>query len=471
MKENVRSINRAIDRKTSKKVLKSIRRQQLARSVVGVKQWTTARSYAESLMHPDNTELIRVYKDIEIDAHMWALMQTIRLKVIGNNFNVYRADGEIDDDATDKFKKKWFREVLKYFVDSDFYGHSLIQLGDVENGCFNDAEIVPREYVIQQKKSVKKSLGNASDLLRFDVGVFSKWLIPAGDTGHLGLLDKAAPLVIKKKEVIAAWSEAAELFGMPIRIGRTNIQDTERRANMEDMLQNIGEAAWAMMDLDDEIELKDTSKTDFSMMYDKFIERANSELSKLFLSQTGTTDEKSHVGAANVMENVLNDVVKSYVIRAVDFVNEKVMPLAVYHGVVPLGSVLKSDNDQKLTIKELFEIVKSLLPSRNIPDEWISETFGVPIEEDLSSNEEEQAKLRSSVGGIQALVDSILPAVADGRMTIDSAVSVVVKVYGFEEDVARKMVGNPAEIETSKPVEVKSIMAKMNKLYSSKKCC
>lgn len=465
--------------KKAKLAVDEIRRQQLTRIRANISRWSNARTYAESQVNPNNSDLIRVFKDIEIDSHLWALMQTIRLKVMANSFNIYGADDEIDEDATKKFKKKWYREIIKHTVDAEFYGFSLVQLGDIVGDVFVSSTIVPREYVVQQLDGVKKSLGNSKDLISFKEGAFKNWLVPIGDKNNLGLLDKAAPLVIKKKEVISAWSEAAELFGMPMRIGRTSLSDNERRANMEEMLENIGESAWAVIDEEDEIELKETSKTDFSNMYDQFIERVNSELSKLFLSQTGTTDEKTHVGSAAVMENVLKDVIESYILRVEDITNEIVLPLCVKHGIVNAGTYIKADNEQKLSLKELFDIVKELMPSVNIPHDWISETFDIPIEEasEINVDEKAQAELRGSVGGVTGLVE-IITAVSQGIIEVKAAISIIVNIFGFDPKEAKEMVGNP-KVTKPEPVKQKplqnptSVMKDVSNLYKDvlKTCC
>ena len=466
-------------KKKAKKAQKAIKVQTLTRIAINIKRWQNARQYAESRINPNNTELARVQRDIEIDAHLWALMQTLRLKVMANGFNIYNDADEIDEEATDKFKKKWFRNLIKHTVDSEFYGFSLVQLGDIVNDCFIDTELVPREYVLQQRNGIKKNLGNTRDLIPFDKGIFSNWVVPIGDKWNLGLLDKAAPLVIKKKEVISAWSEAAELFGMPMRIGKTALQDEERRENMEDMLENMGEAAWAVIDDEDDIELKETAKTDFSAMYNMFIERVNSELSKLFLSQTGTTDEKTHVGSANVMNDILKDVVQSYILKVEDITNECVIPLMQRHGILPMGAYIKAAEEQKLSLLELWGIVKELMPTVEIPNEWISDTFGIPIEEledGENADEAAQAVLRGSVGGVTALVE-VVRGVSEGVLTIEAAVAIVVKIYGIDEETAKAMIGNPkpAPKEPAPPaVKVPvSVMKDVNNLYKGvlKECC
>jgi phage gp29-like protein len=377
----VKNKSEELFKKKNKKIVDRISKQTFTRIRANIARWQSARASAESELMPNNTELIRIFKDIEIDAHLFALMQTIRLKVIANKFAVYNENDEIDEDATALFQKKWFRNVSREIVDSKFYGFSLIQLGDIIGGSFTGAEIVPREYVVQQKRGVKTSLGNTTDLVSFDDRKFVNWLIPVGSERDLGILDKAAPLVIKKKEVISAWSEAAELFGMPIRIGKTDINDPESRDNMEDMLENMGEAAFGVFDKEDEIELINTSKTDFSNMYDKFIERINSELSKLILLQTGTTDEKAFVGSAEVHEGILSDLIEAYVLDVEDVANEIVIPICERHGLIKMGCYLKADNEQKFSPTELFNIVKELLNHYDIAPDWINETFEVPVDE------------------------------------------------------------------------------------------
>lgn len=377
---HVNKLAQTAAKKQKRAITERITKQTLTRIRASIIRWQNARNTAESEINPNNTELIRVFKDVEIDAHLFALMQTIKLKVLANKFAVYNENDEIDDEATEIFQKKWFRNVARETVDANFYGFSLVQLGDIVGGCFKNSELIPREYVIQQKRGVKTSLSNTSDLISFDDPKFSNWLIPIGEERNLGLLDKATPLVIKKKEIISAWSEAAEIFGMPIRVGKTAINNPVNRENMEDMLENMGEAAWGVFDSDDEIELISTSKTDFSAMYDKFIDRMNSELSKLILLQTGSTDEKAFVGAAEVHETTLKDVIEAYILEVEDVANEKLIPICQRHGLVKMGVYLKADNEQKFTPKELFDLVKELLVHFDIPEDWITETFEIPVE-------------------------------------------------------------------------------------------
>ena len=370
-------------KRKSNKIREKIFKTALIRSRAGVQEWKFATMTAESVISPNNTELIRVYKDIEVDLHLFALMQTVRLKVVANNFFIYDANGEPNEELTDLFKRKWFRKATKNIVDSEFYGFSLIQLLDIQNGIFSDSELVPREYVVQQRRGVKKMLANYKDLIDFDAPEFLNWLIPVGETDNLGLLHKAAPIVIKKKEVVSAWSEAAEIFGMPLRLGKTDINNPEKRENMEGMLENMGQAAWGVFDTEDEITFVETSKTDFFKIYQEFINTANAELSKGFLLQTGTTDEKAYAGSAGVHESVLKTLIEAYIVLVEEVTNEAIIPACVRLGLLPVGCYFQSDNEQKLSLEEMVKVLDILLksPTKEVPNEWIEANFGVPVED------------------------------------------------------------------------------------------
>lgn len=57
-----------------------------------------------------------------------------------------------------------------------------------------------------------------------------------------------------------------------------------------------------------------------------------------------------------------------------------------------------------------------------------------------------QAELRGSVGGVTALVE-LVQKVSEGVLDLEAAVNIVINVYGFEEEIARKMIGTPKIIE------------------------
>lgn len=82
------------------------------------------------------------------------------------------------------------------------------------------------------------------------------------------------------------------------------------------------------------------------------------------------------------------------------------------------------------------------------PFEEIAEAIDEEAPKD--ANAEAQAQLRGSVGGVTALL-AIQQSVALGTTTKESGVSMIVNIYGFDEDTAAEMLGDP---EQKKPEEV-----------------
>lgn len=369
-----------VDKKAAEQsqVLTKLIRTQLFRSRSEIKDWTNATLSAEQIQHPSRTELIRIYNNIVIDSHLSAVMMTLKLKVVGLPWKIFTGS-EVDEQATQRLTSVWFRSVLEGFIDAEFYGFTLIQLGDIVKDRF-EFEFVPREYVVPEKRSIKKTLTSRSDdeLISVDADPYGDWLILC-DSGTLGLLHKAAPLVIMKKNVLSAWSEYAEIFGMPIRVGRTDIRDPAKYKNMDKMLAEMGSAAYGIFDPSDTLEFIETSKGDAFNVFNEFIARIDQQISKLFLGQTGTTDEKAFAGSSNVHSAILDDIVAALSQKMTFFVNDVVAPKMIKHGIMKAGQTFGIQQENRLTNDEKMKALDVLLKYYVIDPEFIEKEFGVPV--------------------------------------------------------------------------------------------
>ncbi len=170
---------------------------------------------------------------------------------------------------------------------------------------------------------------------------------------------------------------------MPIRVGKTDINNPVAYKNMTDMLENMGSAAWAVMDESDEIDLKEVTKSDYYNVYDRLIDRVNSELSKLILGQTMSSDNGSSKSQAEVHERVLDDYVSACKMLVADVVNDQLIPLMQRHGMISEGFVYRQDNEEKIDIKARFEMVDKISKwtGAKVPLDYVTETFGIPLEE------------------------------------------------------------------------------------------
>lgn len=383
--QSVENVSKKVNE--SVKVTSKVINREMARSSQDVGKWRSATILAESILNPNRYNLYQIYKDVVLDSHLSALMKTIELKVLSGEYWICNADGSINEDLTNRLKKPWFKFYLEQNITAIFYGHALIQLGDIVNDEFKDFELVPREHVVPEFGIVKDSIWTyASDGVFYRQQPYSDYLIEIGSKTDLGLLHKASPLVLWKKGVFGAWSHFAELFGMPVRIGKTDILNPTQKANMQQMLQNMGSASWGVLNTDDLIEFIETSNTDSYQVYLEFINLINSELSKLVLGQTGTTDEKSFVGSAQVHESILNVYITAVKSKIESNFTSEVLPKLFMFGMFPKQDIyFKWNNEEQISKQAHFDITKELLKFYNVPAEWINETFNVPVEDKVAT--------------------------------------------------------------------------------------
>jgi phage gp29-like protein len=333
---------------------------------------------AESTVTPQRALLYRLYKRIDYDAHLTAAVQQRKNLTLSRKFKVVNKAGEENEQLTALIQKKWFFDFVDLALDSIFWGYSLIQFGDLIKDEFTNVELVPRIYVKPEFHTVVETTAGV-------VGVdylsapYRDWCIGVGKERDLGLYVKAAPLILWKQGALGAWSNFQQLFGIPIRIGKTGARDEATRANMELMLKDMGQALYAIVDTDDIIELLEQKNTDAYQVFDMMIARCNQEISKLILGQTGTMDEKAYVGAAEVMERVVSNYMEADEVFTQGVLNYQLIPLLERHGIMFNGDTIICEDDEDIPLTEAIKIDAELMKVFDVDEKYIMEKYGTPV--------------------------------------------------------------------------------------------
>jgi len=363
----------------SAKVGSTIQEQQVFRARQEVKNWRNAITQAEATTTPNRIELIRIYKDITLDAHLSALIQTRKINVLSKSYNVLDSKGEIDEDMTEILKSAWFRKFSDFALDSLFWGTTLVEFGDIVDDILTDLERIPYENLNPEQKIVKRNIYSPSDGVKYDEKPFANWNVEILEQECFGLLNKCVPLIIWKKNALGAWSIRSDIFGMPLRIGKTDTRDEESRGKMIEMMQNMDVATWGVFDLEDEIELVESTGTSGHEIYNDLIAVANSELSKLILGQTGTTDEKAFSGSAEVHERVSLEYTRADMVWFAFLVNDVLFPKLEKLGLIKEGSTFGFDTKETLTIEEQWNIDKEMIQVFDVDIDYLEEKYGTKI--------------------------------------------------------------------------------------------
>ena len=360
--------------------------QQLQRVRADAQKFQIALQAAESPLYPNRYLLYQVYQQIVLDGQVEGGMLQRKSKVLAQKFNILNAAGEIDTKKTKILNNKWFYDFMSLGLDSIFWGYSLIQFSDVVNDKFESATLVPRIYVIPERGIVRNNTATVTEGVHYHEKPYSNWCLGIGDTKNLGILMKLAPYVIWKKNAMFAWSEFAEIFGSPIRLGKTDVRDDVTRKNMENTLKNMSVATWAVMDLNDEIDLAQASNTDAYQVFNELVERCNTEISKIILGQTGTTDEKAYSGSSKVHEDVSKIISKQDILNAQFWINDQLLPMMVNLGFDLSGCSFEFDLSESVSLVDKAKIDSSFMPYFKFNIEYLEKTYGVEIDGEVEDN-------------------------------------------------------------------------------------
>jgi len=348
-------------------------------------KWRKAHQMALNYDNPKRINLYDIYDDIDIDNHLTGAIRNRKFQTLRRKFKLVDINSEAENtELTKLMQSKWFKKFMALALDSIFWGHSLIQFGDIlstDKGLkFSNVELVPRRHVVPEYGVIIKEISDDRKKgINYRKPPLSQWSIEVGEPKDLGLLLKACVQAIPKKNMFAFWDKFGELFGIPIRIGKTNSREPNERNKMEEMLANMGAAAWGLFAEGTEIEIKESSNKDSYMVYDKRIDRANSELSKLILGETMTMDNGSSRSQSEVHERVAEDVVESDSDMLKDIINDDLLPFLLMHGFPVQNLEFQWDDVYQYTATEQLEIEKWLSSIYEIDEQFFIDKYGVPI--------------------------------------------------------------------------------------------
>lgn len=355
---------------------------QVRRIRQDVGKWRAALDQAEAVFYPNRTNLLNIYADVVLDAHLSSVLGTRKINVLGKPFKVVDGAGKENPKLTKLLQRPWFRQACELALESKFWGHSLIEFDTPTDGEFHRVTLIDRQYVFPEAGLVRTMPGMITGTDYRNDPQFAPWLLEVGGVRDLGLLLKASPYVIWKKNVLSAWADFTELFGMPYR-SVTGDMDAAQIAAAEKMMAEMGQAGYGIFS-------GDQLKVDFiapstgnDKIYDSFLERINSELSKLVLGQTMTTDSGSSRSQGEVHERVADAYTRDDATWLSEWINEMLLPFLLVHGYPLAGYEFAFDDTETLSKQQQFLIVQGIMKDSGyqVSMKYLMDTFGVELQE------------------------------------------------------------------------------------------
>lgn len=326
--------------------------------------------------------LYAIYEDILRDNHLSGVIELRKAKVLGTNFNIFNPDGTLYKDNK-KFQSKWFYSFLEKALDELYYGFSLIQLDGIYKSNISSITQIPFIYVDIENSSVFTDL-ISNKKISYATNEYSKWLIEVcDDPTSLGILADIVPLVIWKRTAMAAWAEYTEIFGMPIRIGRTSSNIETDRQRLASFLKGLGKSAWAVIDESEEIEFVETSHTDAYGVYKEYIQLINDEISKRILGGTQITDSTSGSGYAQsiVHDTQFNSKVKNDITKLTFLIQDVLFPTLVNLNIISEGLTFKFDIFETISLNDRIKIDAELNKIKTLDNNYLENTYRVKFKE------------------------------------------------------------------------------------------
>lgn len=324
-------INRAAD-DDPKSFKHKLKRYYQSRADVEMKTWKRAVAMAEDELRPRREELYRLYHRSMEDDHLLSQIRTARFTVRMSEFKLLAGDKEADAKLIELFERPWFHDFLQHAVDSEFYGHSLIEFDSrLQDGEFKRVTIIPREHVRPEYGDVVISVHDEKGI-PYRERPINKYLVEIGESNDLGLLKVLSKIVIRKEYSLVDWSRRNEKFGMPFLILNTTSRDKTELDAKEEMAANFGSNAYAIFDDQDKATLLESNQAFTYQTFKDFGAWADAAIAMLVNGQTGTSEEKAFVGSAEVHERILNTYTKDRMKRIQYIINFTLIPFLVSHG-------------------------------------------------------------------------------------------------------------------------------------------
>ena len=368
----------------ARRIMAEITRKTDALTQKDIATWRQAWQMAINVETPRRAFLYDLYSDSLVDGHLTGCIEQRKSKTLGRPFRLLNSEGEEDAEATALLEREWFYDFLSIALDSIFWGHSLIEMGEVirdDKGLrFDSATLIPRKHVVPEYGVLLRD--PSDDIpqgIPYRSGDYARWLVEVGKPYDLGLLLRCTPYYISKKNMGAFWDTFGEIFGMPMRIANTSATNKADIANIEKTMNDMGAAFWGVFPDDTKISFQETSRGDAYNVYDKRLERCDKEISKIILSQTMTIDNGSSLSQSEVHLEIFEHICASDAKRIGYIINDRLLPLMVASGFPISGLTFAWDYSDEMTEAEMREQERVILQYYDVDPEYFVRKYNVPI--------------------------------------------------------------------------------------------
>ena len=348
----------------------------VTRTRADIALWKSALRAADNVENPRRTRLQRLYADIMQDAHLTSLVELRVLSLLGTPFTLKR-DGEVDEKCTALLASAaWKRDIDRFAWEELLYGHSLIELTTSPAGT-PQVTLLPRTNVVPEQGVLLLSEDDGDGIRYREAREYGTWILEFGSRTEYGLLNKAVPHVLFSRFAQSCWSELCEIYAIPPRVLKTNTQDPEMLDRAEQMMRDMGAAAWFIIDTDEEFSFAKGADTNGDV-YNNLI-RVCKEASSLLIcgAQLGQDTLNGNRSKEESSQKLFDKIIQADRTRVQGYWNEIILPALVRIGIVPAG--LTYEYQQEEDLEKLWNQTHQAMQYFHVEPEWIRTKFGIEV--------------------------------------------------------------------------------------------
>jgi len=356
--------------------------KSVSQSRQDIQSWRRALAMFQSIEQPTTWVLQQLYNNIKIDALLTSQIENRKDQTFSSNFVIKTAEDKEDEEATKLLSNSpAFSKIIDTLLDARLFGYSMIELYIDSNGLLQIREIPRTNIVPQTGMFYTDYIETTKGIPYREMKEYGTFILEFNNLvmheQDFGLLNKIVPHVLMKRFAQSCWSELCEIYGIPPRVLKTNTADTAMMNRADQMMRDMGTAAYFIIDETEELAFASASSTNGDV-YRNFINLCNNEISLLIsgaiIGQDTINGSRSKDEANQEMlwQKVLAD--QRYIEQEI---NTTVLPALARHGLIKEGSTLNYSEAEDTN--KLFEFATKLMAYKDVSNEWIEEKFGVPV--------------------------------------------------------------------------------------------
>lgn len=342
--------------------------------------WKRAIANATAEDYPTNFQLQALFDEAMDDLHVTSQTENRNNKTLGSQFSLKDESNEVDEDQTKLLaNSSIFRDITTAILNKRYYGYSMGEISfkrDVLGKVRPYFELTPRANITPVNGKFYFDYTDQKTIDYRELEQYGIFILEFNDKS-LGLLNKIVPLAMFKKFAMSCWSELGEIYGIPPRYMKTNTQDPKMLNRAEQMMRDMGSAAWFIIDDTEEFEFAKGIDANGDI-YNNLIRAIDNQISLAISGAVVGQDTKNGSnGKEQTSQELLEDLVLADKEMVMHAYNEIVIPALTRLGV--LKGELTFEWDPIEDTSELWERTKDSLQYFEVDQEWFKSKFGVQI--------------------------------------------------------------------------------------------